>query len=179
MKREENPFFSLILGVLFLCGSLSVGLAALPDFNQLKILSLSHAIEVGPQVEPDPFYPEYLSLSYQIRVQIQIERPADWDSSLFDLPDAVTSYIGRTILDLYQKDGQKEERLASMRVRCELHPIWVTGDKELVEEPSRISYYVPTHLLERGLRGQMTPIEMLERGRAHFRALLRQQGGVR
>ena len=179
MRRGKNPFFSLILGVLFLCGSFSIGLAALPDFNQLKILSLSHAIEQGPRADSDPFYPEYLSLSYEMRVEIQIERPPDWDSSLFDLPDAVTSHIGRAILDLYQKDGRREERLASMRVRCELHPVWVTGERELVEEPSRIGYYVPTHLLERGLRGQMAPTEMLERGRAHFRALLRRQGGIR
>lgn len=179
MKRKRSPFWvaSCITAALFLC--LHSSFAALPDFNRLKILGLSHSIEQGPQADPDPFYPEYLSLSYQIRVEIKIERPPDWDSSLFELPDAVASYIGKAILDLYQRDGRNERRLGSMKVRCELHPIWVTPDQEMAEKPSRISYYVPSFLLERGSRGQVGPIEMLERGRAHFRALLRREGGSR
>ncbi|MDH7498913.1 MAG: hypothetical protein QHH30_00815 [candidate division NC10 bacterium] len=162
---------SCTAAALFLC--LHLCFAALPDFNRLQILGLSHSIEQGPQADPDPFYPEYLSLSYQIRVKIRIERPPDWDSSLFELPDAVVSYIGKAILDLYQRDGQKLENLASMRVGCELYPVWMTATGEMAEKPSRISYYVPSFLLERGSRGQIDPREMLDRGRAHLRALLR------
>ena len=178
--KSKWGFHIILAGVaMFLCLCLSSGFAALPDFNRLKILSLSHSIEQGPQADPDPFYPESVSLSYSMRVEVKIERPPDCDSSLFDLPDAVTSYIGRSILSLYQKDGQKRQNLGSLRVRCEIHPVWVTASEELREDPSRISYYVPAFLLERASRGQISTWEMLYRGRAHYRALLRRQGGAR
>jgi len=173
MKRKRYLFLLAPCVALALLLCLSLSFAALPDFNRLKILNLSHSIVQGPQADPDPFYPEYLSLTYQMRLQIEIERPPDWESSLFELPDAVTSYIGKSIIDLYQRDGQKRENLASIRVRCELHPIWVTPGGEMAEKPGGISYYVPSFLLERGSRGQISPSEMLERGRFHFRALLR------
>jgi hypothetical protein len=147
--------------------------SALPDFNRLKILSISHSLELGPQADPDPFYPGYISLFYQMRLDLKIERPPDWDCSLLQVPDELASYIGRTVLDLYQGDGRKREDLASMRVRCELYPIWVTPDGEVAENPSRISYFVPTVLLEKGVKGQIGPVEMLDRGRAYLRTLLR------
>ncbi|MFH0871855.1 MAG: hypothetical protein V1878_05105 [bacterium] len=179
MKRKRVRFLILSGTLLALFFCLSLSSAALPDFNRLKILSISHALKQGPQIDPDPFYPEYLSLFYQIRLEIKIERPPGWDFSLLELPDEVVSHIGRTVLDLYQRDGRKREDLSSLRVRCEIHPIWVTTKEEVTEDPSQISYYIPAHLLEKGARGQIGPKEMLERGRAHLRALMRQKGGSR
>ena len=175
MKRRRHvfPIFAGILALFLTFISLPAAFAALPDFNQLKILSISQTLEQGPNVDPDPFYPEYVSLFYQVSLEIKIERPPDWDSSLFEVPDALATYIGKMVLDLYEKDGRNREKLASMRVRCELHPIWVTPSGEVTESPSRIGYFVPTFLLERGLKGQIGPVEMLDRGRAHLRALLR------
>ncbi len=173
MKRRKLPFL-ISAGVLALTlVSLPATFAALPDFNRLKILSVSRSFEEGPKADPDSFYPEYVSLFYQVRLDIKIERPPDWDSSLFEVPNEVESYIGRMVLDLYEKDGRNREKLASMRVRCELHPVWVTPSGEVAENPSRISYFIPTFLLEKGLKGQIGPVEMLDRGRAHLRALLR------
>jgi hypothetical protein len=173
MKRRKL-FILISVGVLALSSvSLPRAFAALPDFNRLKILSISHSIEQGPQANPDSFYPEYVSLFYQVRLDIKIERPPDWDSSLFQVPDALATYIGRMVLDLYEKDGRNREKLASMRVRCELHPVWVTPSGEVAEDPTRIGYFIPTFLLEKGLKGQIGPVEMLDRGRAHLRALLR------
>jgi len=173
MRRRRLTFliFAGILALGFI--SLPAAFAALPDFNRLKILSISHRIEEGPNAEPDSFYPEYVSLSYLARLEIKIERPPDWDSSLFEIPDALATYIGKMVLELYEKDGRNREKLASMRVRCELHPVWVTPSGELAEDPSRIGYFVPTFLLEKGLKGQIGPVEMLDRGRAHLRGLLR------
>ena len=169
----------ILLGVLLALFSLpSSGFAAgLPDFNRLKILDISHSIERGPEVTPDPFYPEYPSLSYQVGLIVRIERPVDWDSSLLEIPDAVLAYIGRTLIDLYKKDGRDREGLASLRARCEIHPIWATSRGEIQENPSRISYFVPAFLLEKGARGQIDPKEMLGRGRAHFQGLLRRREG--
>jgi hypothetical protein len=177
MKRRRDVFLiSAGILVLFLTFiSLPAAFAALPDFNRLNILSISHSLDQGPQAEPDPFYPGYLSLFYEMRVEIRIERPPDWDSSLFEVPGKVESYIGRTILEFYQRDGQKREDLTSVRVTCELHPIWVTPSGEVTESPSRIGYFVPTFLLERGLKSQIGPSEMLDRGRAYLRGLLRKR----
>ena len=173
MKRGKLPFL-ISAGVLTLTlVSLPCTFAALPDFNRLKILSISHRIEQGPNAEPDSFYPEYVSLSYLVSLEIKIERPPDWDSSLLQVPDALATYIGKMVLDLYEKEGRNREKLASMRVRCELHPVWVTPEGELAEDPSRIGYFVPTFLLEKGLKGQIGTVEMLDRGRAHLRGLLR------
>ncbi len=173
MKRRKLPFL-ISAGVLALTlVSLPCTFAALPDFDRLKILSISRSVEEGPKAEPDSFYPEYESLSYLVRLDIKIERPPDWDSSLFQVPDALATYIGKMVLDLYEKDGRNREKLASMRVRCELHPVWVTPSGEVAENPSRIGYFIPTFLLEKGLKGQIGPVEMLDRGRAHLRALLR------
>jgi len=173
MTRRSLIFliFAAILALAFIF--LPCTFAALPDFNRLKILSISHSLEQGPRAAPDSLYPEYIALSYQVRLDIKIERPPDWDSSLFEVPNEVESYIGRMVLHLYEKDGRNQEKLASMRVRCELHPVWVAPSGEVAENPSRISYFIPTFLLEKGLKGQIGPVEMLDRGRAHLRALLR------
>jgi len=173
MKRRKLPFL-ISVGVLALTlVSLPATFAALPDFNRLKILSISRSFDEGPKAEPDSFYPDYESLSYLVRLDIKIERPPDWDSSLFEVPNEVESYIGKMVLDLYEKDGRNREKLASMRVRCELHPVWVTPSGEVAENPSRIGYFIPTFLLEKGLKGQIGPVEMLDRGRAHLLILLR------
>ena len=173
MKRRKLLFL-IFAGVLVLTlVSLPATFAALPDFNRLKILSISRSSEEGPKAEPDSFHPDYESLSYLVRLDIKIERPPDWDSSLFEVPNEVESYIGRMVLDLYEKDGRIREKPASMRVRCELHPVWVTPSGEVAENPSRIGYFIPTFLLEKGLKGQIGPVEMLDRGRAHLLILLR------
>jgi hypothetical protein len=172
---------ALLLAVPVLLGERMVpsAKAALPDFNRLRILDVSHAVEEEAVQGPDIFYPEGLSLSYRLLVRVRIERPLGWDSSLFILPEAVTSYLGKAIIGLYEEEGRQREDLVSLKVRCEIHPLWVSGEEELPESPSRISYYVPTFLLERGRRGQISPTQMLERGRAHFRALWRRQRGSR
>jgi hypothetical protein len=175
MKRRRRSFLVSAAVLALMLFYLPCAFTAVPDFNRLKILSISHAIEQGPKTEPDSFYPEYVSLSYLVRLDIKIERPADWDSSLYQIPDALAAYIGKMVLDLYQKDGQGREKLASMQVRCELHPVWVSPSGETAEDPTRIGYFVPTHLLERGMKGQIGPVEMLDRGREYLRSQLRKK----
>jgi len=160
--------------VLILSLQVSPVLAGRPDFNQLKILSLSYSIDQGPDFEQDRFYPGYLSVSYRLKLSIKIERPADWDSSLYEFPDEVVFHMGRVILDLYQRDARQKEGVSSLMARWEIHPIWVSTQGEMAEGPSRIGHFVPSFLLERAIRGQIGPAEMLERGRAHLRALLRE-----